>query len=536
MAVDLAHEEDTAFIDAPWPNLVAWLCFTMVSFVTAINVSRHLLNYSRPDLQTHIVRIVSVAPIYAFSAALSLSMHEQAAFFIQSARDVWEAVVIYSFMTLIVQYMGGEHLCLTSISENEGSVPHLFPLNLCLDPVPMASMIRATKIGALQFVVVKPVVAIISIVAYACGVYENPNYEWTLFVVYNISYSVALYALGLIYFAAHEHQALQSKRPLLKFLSVKMIVFLTFWQALLLPHLPLSGSSGRWENFILAIEMAVFCLLMNAAFSWREFHSGLPDSGCAGGAPTYPKQIDFPSVDLIDIGQEPVTQPSATGQPSATDQPTSKMGAMESSGTVMHNATRAFNPRDVLDDASRNFSRRYQKHVLIECAQEYELKARDCRKQVDLLDDIVVENTGDGPPAAVNKAGSSPVRTFRARTYLLGRSLGATCKGGRELEHCKLDSSAVKIGNSIEEDIAGRDSNRPQELEQSSVCCLSACQGSGADEAAPSGSRDELPLQNAAQLGCQTNAAGTGNHIIKGGEATSSVAIPTGSRVQDPFA
>ena len=29
-------------------------------------------------------------------------------------RDTWEAVVIYSFLMLILEYMGGEHLCLNS--------------------------------------------------------------------------------------------------------------------------------------------------------------------------------------------------------------------------------------------------------------------------------------------------------------------------------------------------------------------------------------------------------------------------------------
>merc|ERR1712039_780201 len=116
----------------------------------------------------------------------------------------------------------------------------------------MAYMIRLTKIGALQFVVVKPVVAIVSIIAYLLAAHHDDDFEWTIIVVYNVSYNVALYALYLIYWASHGHQALQSKRLLLKFVSVKMIVFFSFWQALLLPRIPLPGSSARWENVILA--------------------------------------------------------------------------------------------------------------------------------------------------------------------------------------------------------------------------------------------------------------------------------------------
>ncbi|CAE7937668.1 Tmem184b, partial [Symbiodinium sp. KB8] len=237
---------------------------------TCCNAYKHLLNFTRPDLQPHVLRIILVGPIYAFSASLCLSMSENACFFVRSVRDIWEAVVIYSFLTLIIEYMGGEHLCLHSISQRDEAVPHLFPCNLCLPPISTGSMIRVPKMGALQFVAVKPVVAVVSIVVYACGQLHNWYYQWTLFVIYNISYSVALYALYLIYWSSHEQEALLSKRPLLKFVSVKMIVFLTFWQALLLPLAPLPGSTSRWEDFILSLEMIVFGVLMNVAFSWTS--------------------------------------------------------------------------------------------------------------------------------------------------------------------------------------------------------------------------------------------------------------------------
>lgn len=273
----------------------------------------------------------------------------------------------------------------------QDGVPHLFPFNLCLSPIPMGSMIRIPKILALQFVIVKPVVATISIVVYACGEFEKPFYQWTLFFVYNVSYSVALYALYLVYWASHDHQALQSKSPLLKFVSVKMIVFLTFWQALILPHLPLPGSMERWENLILVAEMVVFAVLMNAAFSWKEFQSGSQGvrlTSAIGGAPK-PTDIGNNHSDLIGLGD------SENGSAQKADG--AKTGAAvtaQQAREVVRNAGAAFCPRDVLDDGIRNFSRRYQKHVLIESAQEYELHAGEqdatvaASTTVDLLGDL----------------------------------------------------------------------------------------------------------------------------------------------------
>ncbi|CAJ1380839.1 unnamed protein product, partial [Effrenium voratum] len=309
-----ACEESTCFIAGVWPVLFAWFGFTLVGLSTSCNAYRHLLNFTRPDLQPHVLRIILVGPIYAFSASLCLSMSESACFFVRSVRDIWEAVVIYSFLTLIIEYMGGEHLCLHSISQNDEAVPHLFPFSLCLPPIATGSMIRVPKMGALQFVAVKPIVAVISIVVYACGQLHNWYYQWTLFVIYNISYSVALYALYLIYWSSHEQEALQSKRPLLKFVSVKMIVFLTFWQALLLPLAPLPGSSSRWEDFILSIEMIIFGVLMNIAFTWREFSTAAPCAPRLG-------QGAGGCVDLMDLDAKPPGNPqdAQSGAPECKD-------------------------------------------------------------------------------------------------------------------------------------------------------------------------------------------------------------------------
>ena len=54
------------------------------------------------------------------------------------------------------------------------------------------------------------------------------RYLWVT-IIYNVTYSVALYALVLFYMGTHE--LLAPFNPLLKFAIVKMVVFLTFWQA-----------------------------------------------------------------------------------------------------------------------------------------------------------------------------------------------------------------------------------------------------------------------------------------------------------------
>ncbi|CAE8707516.1 unnamed protein product, partial [Polarella glacialis] len=452
------------FISGVWPVVAAWIGFTVVSISTARNAYLHLLNFTRPDLQSHVLRIIVVGPIYAFSAALCLSLPDFACFFIRSVRDIWEAVVIYSFLTLVIEYMGGEHLCLHSISQTEEDVPHLFPCNLCFSPIPTGSMIRVPKMGALQFVAVKPVVAVMSIIVYACGRFDDWYYQWTIFVVYNISYSVALYALYLIYWASHEQEALQSRRPLLKFVSVKMIVFLTFWQALLLPRAPLPGNPSKWEDFILAIEMFVFSLLMNIAFSWREFQ-------VAGKRPDFPRgdrgtkgPIDI--LDLMDLelnvqapGKDCVIGASAGAQ--ATDGAAAvgpkRLSPLAASapepvgrGKLVQNARAAFCPRDIMQDASNNFSKRYQQHVCIESAQEYELE-NEAEKppQCDDLDLFA-----DEPSSAANASSGTSGLSLGSLRHMLGRSRGsssaATDAAAAETPETSVSSTAVPPSEAAE--------------------------------------------------------------------------------------
>lgn len=53
------------------------------------------------------------------------------------------------------------------------------------------------------------------------------RYLW-ITIIYNITYTLALYSLVLFYMGTHE--LLAPFNPLLKFAVVKAVVFLTFWQ------------------------------------------------------------------------------------------------------------------------------------------------------------------------------------------------------------------------------------------------------------------------------------------------------------------
>jgi len=98
--------------------------------------------------------------------------------------------------------------------------------------------IRKCKQGCLQFVILKPILVVVTLVLYAKGKYKDGNFSpkqsyLYLTIIYTFSYTMALYALALFYVACKD--LLQPFNPVPKFIIIKSVVFLTYWQVLLMP-------------------------------------------------------------------------------------------------------------------------------------------------------------------------------------------------------------------------------------------------------------------------------------------------------------
>ncbi len=102
-------------------------------------------------------------------------------------------------------------------------------------------------------------------------------------LIYNVSISLALYALFLFYFATKE--MLRPFDPVLKFFTVKSVIFLSFWQGVLLALLeslgyivPMYSEDGQtillppgaiaagYQNFLICIEMFFASIALRYAF------------------------------------------------------------------------------------------------------------------------------------------------------------------------------------------------------------------------------------------------------------------------------
>uniref|UniRef100_G3RDM1 Transmembrane protein 184A n=1 Tax=Gorilla gorilla gorilla TaxID=9595 RepID=G3RDM1_GORGO len=234
-----------------------------------------------------------VSGIFVWTA-LVLTCHQYYVYF-DSVRDCYEggrgSFVIYSFLSLCFQYLGGEGAIMAEI-RGKPIKSSCFYGTCCLRGMTYSiGFLRFCKQATLQFCLVKPVMAVTTIILQAFGKYHDGDFNVRsgyLYVtlIYNASVSLALYALFLFYFTTRE--LLRPFQPVLKFLTIKAVIFLSFWQGLLLavlercgviPEVETSGGNklgagtlaAGYQNFIICVEMLFASVALRYAFPCQVY-------------------------------------------------------------------------------------------------------------------------------------------------------------------------------------------------------------------------------------------------------------------------
>eukprot|EP00178_Gracilaria_changii_P005108 TRINITY_DN1826_c0_g1_i1.p2 TRINITY_DN1826_c0_g1~~TRINITY_DN1826_c0_g1_i1.p2 ORF type:complete len:394 (-),score=83.86 TRINITY_DN1826_c0_g1_i1:2164-3345(-) len=276
---------------AMWNDtLFCVVVFAAVLAVAAVvlatrHILLHLRHYSRPQFQLHIVRILAMVPLYSLTSWFALVItNETQALVLELVRDSYEAYVIYNFVVLLIKYGGGDlHLC--RYLEDQPRMSHPWPLNMWLPPLKLGpAFLNSVRASVLQFVFVKPTGSVLKL--YAIKHHDRTMRTLILAcvaLVNNISISCALYGLVLFYHAAHT--LLLPFRPFEKFLSVKAVVFFSFWQGVALGvavrlgvlH-DVQGYSAReqatgLQDFLICFEMAVAAVAHYYVFSYSEYEA-----------------------------------------------------------------------------------------------------------------------------------------------------------------------------------------------------------------------------------------------------------------------
>ncbi|KAL2316108.1 Organic solute transporter Ostalpha-domain-containing protein [Schizosaccharomyces pombe] len=267
-------------------NEIVALCgfFVAIALVlSCISIITHLKNYKKPVLQRSVVRILMMIVIYSSVSFLSV-YNEKIGSIFEPFREIYEAFALYCFFCLLIDYLGGERAAVISLHGHLPR-PRLWPLNYLQDDIDLSDpyTFLSIKRGILQYTWLKPFLVIAVLLTKVTGVYDRedqPVYasaDLWIGLVYNISITLSLYSLTTFWVCLHEELA--PFRPFPKFLSVKAIIFASYWQQTVLSianWLGLLNGTG-WiysllnQNVLMCLEMPFFALSHWYAFRIEDY-------------------------------------------------------------------------------------------------------------------------------------------------------------------------------------------------------------------------------------------------------------------------
>ncbi|ODV94362.1 hypothetical protein PACTADRAFT_71020 [Pachysolen tannophilus NRRL Y-2460] len=272
------------------PDYIMLICgfSSLASILISIYaIYLQFINYRKPFEQRLIVRIQIMVPLYATTCYIALTSPNYSKF-VDPIREIYEAFVIYTFFSLLTMMLGGERAI---IFKTSGRMPvyHPKPLSYLLPAIDISDPLTflTLKREILQYVWIKPFLCLIISISQMLGTYNVNDvglfnvYIWTG-IIYNMSATMSLYALAIFWKCLYND--LKPFNPWGKFLCVKFIIFVSYWQGVLLAMMnwlglfdfePEKGSLKNNENnAAIAIQNAMLCveLIGFALGHWYSFN------------------------------------------------------------------------------------------------------------------------------------------------------------------------------------------------------------------------------------------------------------------------
>uniref|UniRef100_V5E396 DUF300-domain-containing protein n=1 Tax=Kalmanozyma brasiliensis (strain GHG001) TaxID=1365824 RepID=V5E396_KALBG len=224
---------------------VGWIVCGFMTLVATISsiwlIWKHLTYYTCPQQQRHIVRLLVMVPVYSIVSFLSYLFYKEALYY-QTIRDCYEAVLVTSFFYLILAYTGDtraeQHAVFRNIELEDRF--WVWPLGSWKYKPEGLHFLWLMKICVLQYAIIRPLCTFIAVGTEYFGYYCLHSWMpwfthvWCAFFI-SVSVTVAMYCLIQLYMPIRK--LVDPYKPILKFLAVKTIVFLTFWQDTMLSFL-----------------------------------------------------------------------------------------------------------------------------------------------------------------------------------------------------------------------------------------------------------------------------------------------------------
>lgn len=300
---DMIITEDPIWHDYTFHRLSLWIAaaFALIAIVVSFFlIFMHATHYLKPWEQRHIVRILFMVPVYAAVSFLSIYYYNHSVYF-EVIRDCYEAFAIASFFSLLCAYIAADlhqqKVYFRTITPKKWVWPMRY-LQKCTGgekngwlrtPRSGLTWFNVIWVAIFQYCFIRVFCTIVAVVTQAfdryCLASLNPAFShvWVM-VIEAVAVTIAMYCL--IQFYIQLRQDIQQHSPLLKVLAIKLVIFLSFWQTILISFLTSSGAIEANNKIqtpdlkvgipalLLCIEMALFAILHLWAFSWKPYTIG----------------------------------------------------------------------------------------------------------------------------------------------------------------------------------------------------------------------------------------------------------------------
>ncbi|KAJ6110035.1 hypothetical protein N7486_002270 [Penicillium sp. IBT 16267x] len=278
--------------------IVGGVCGVLACIISIALIIAHARHYSKAIEQRHIIRILFMVPIYSIISWLSIKFYNYSVYF-EVLGDCYEAFAIASFFSLLCAYIAPDLHSQKDYFRGIQPKSWVWPLSwfqkwACCganrgawrNPRSGLTWFNIIWAGVFQYCLMRVLMTIVAVATQATGRYCEETlspafaYIWVI-VIQSISVSIAMYCLIQFYIQIKDD--IKEHNPFLKILSIKLVIFLSFWQSEVISLLMSSGAvkSSNKVNLIdfkyslpellINIEMFFFAILHLWAFTKKPY-------------------------------------------------------------------------------------------------------------------------------------------------------------------------------------------------------------------------------------------------------------------------
>jgi len=266
----------------------------LACLISMWHMTSHLRNFHEPMIQRKVLAILWMVPIYATTSWFSL-VFPSVEGYLALIKDFYESWLIYQFLSFCIAALGrGDRAkvieLLASHAPDHLSPPYRF--DFLWNKKPYSSneamaeaVLMQCQAFAMQFVFFRPATSIALFVFEKLHIDHDNALDWKspqpyLLGIQNISICIAF--AGLLKFYHAVYKDLLWCRPFAKFLCIKGVVFMTFWQGLAISVLARTTVSAakrsQWaqsaQNFLVCLEMLLFAIAHYYTYPTQEWKEG----------------------------------------------------------------------------------------------------------------------------------------------------------------------------------------------------------------------------------------------------------------------